>query len=66
MPVMGRSNGWGRGRMLYWIAERILHRLLGLLIIVSIKVESARAAISSKEGASSGSLDIHERNVLPK
>src|SRR6218665_1880456 len=58
LSLTGRLKGWGRGRRLYWMVGRSIHKLLrtwfGLLINVLKREESACAAISLKEGASSG------------
>src|SRR6218665_2336451 len=58
LSLTGRLKGWGRGRRLYWMVGRSIHKLLrtwfGLLINVLKREESASAAISLKEGASSG------------
>jgi len=63
LSLAGKLNRWGRGQRWYWMVGRSVHKLLriwfGLLINVLKRVESACAAISLKEGASSGRNPPH-------
>src|SRR6218665_2296662 len=54
LSLSGRAIGCGRDRRLYWMAGRSLHRAENMMGVTDYRLESAWAAMSLKEGASSG------------